>query len=79
MPQSVLDSFSAEYGVRIGYLVYESQEEAIEQIRLGQQADVMVMDSRFIPLMKQENLLQKLEYQYIPNFKTFSQLSGFDF
>ena len=72
MPQSVLDLFSAEYGVRIGYLVYESQEEAIEQIRLGQQADVMVMDSRFIPLMKQENLLQKLEYQYIPNFKNVS-------
>jgi len=72
MPQSVLDAFSAEYGVRIGYLVYESQEEAIEQIRLGQQADVMVMDSRFIPLLKQENLLQKLEYQYIPNFKNVS-------
>ncbi len=72
MPQSVLDAFSQEYGVRVKYATYESQEEAIENIQAGQVYDVAAIESRFIPLLVQANLVAKLDYRQIPNFKNIS-------
>ena len=43
MPQSVLDSFSAEYGVKVTFLAYDSMDEAIAQLRAGMQHDVVVV------------------------------------
>lgn len=72
MPQSVLDTFTEEYGVSIKYLVYESQEEAIANMREGVVYDVVVMDSRFIPLLVQEGLLAKLDQKNIKNLNNIS-------
>ena len=47
VPQSVLDAFSAEYGVEVIYVPYEAQEEAIENIRAGKVYDVVVLDNVF--------------------------------
>jgi len=35
MPQSVLDAFTAEYGVKVTYQTYDSTEEAATQLRAG--------------------------------------------
>jgi spermidine/putrescine transport system substrate-binding protein len=72
MPQSVLDTFTKEYGVKVNYLVYESQEEAIENMKAGHTYDVVVMESRFIPLLVKENLLAELDQRNIPNVKNLS-------
>jgi spermidine/putrescine transport system substrate-binding protein len=72
MPQQVLDAFTQEYGVKIKYLVYESQEDAIATLRSGEAYDVVVMESRFIPLLAQEGLLEKLNQSNIPNLKNIS-------
>ena len=72
MPQSVLDAFTAEYGIKVNYIVYESQEEAIEDIKAGQTYDVVVMESRFIPLLVQQNLLAQLDQRNLPNTKNLS-------
>ena len=72
MPQPVLDAFSREYGVKVTYLVYESQEEAIQNMRAGQRYDVVVMDSRFIPSLVHENLLATINYRNVPNFKNIA-------
>ena len=72
MPQPVLDAFSAEYGVKVSYLTYESQEEAIENIKAGKAYDVVVMESRFLPLLAQAGLLAEIDYRYVPNFKNVS-------
>jgi len=72
IPQSVLDSFTAEYGVKIRYEVYESQEEAIANMRSGQVYDVVTMESRFIPLLAKDGLLAEMDYQNIQNFKNIS-------
>ena len=61
MPQSVLDAFTEEYGVKVNYLVYESQEEAIANMKAGKIYDVVVMESRFIPQLVRENLLAELD------------------
>lgn len=72
MPQSVLDAFTEEFGVKVNYLVYESQEEAIANMQAGQIYDIVVMESRFIPQLVKENLLAKLDQGNIPNSKNLS-------
>jgi spermidine/putrescine transport system substrate-binding protein len=72
MPQSVLDAFTAEYGVKVMYLVYESQEEAIANIQVGDVYDVVVMESRFIPLLARQGLLAELHNENMSNLKNIS-------
>jgi spermidine/putrescine transport system substrate-binding protein len=72
MPQPVLDAFTAEYGIKINYLVYESQEEAIENMKAGEVYDVIVMESRFVPMLVQENLLAELDKRSLGNEKNLS-------
>ncbi len=72
VPQSVLDSFIAEFHINIRYEAYESQEEALENIRAGQPYDVVALESRFIPYAVKEGLLAKLDYENILNFKNVS-------
>jgi spermidine/putrescine transport system substrate-binding protein len=72
MPKSVLDAFTDEYGVKVRYETYVSQEEAIENMRAGQVYDVVVMESRFIPALVNDGLLGDLNHQNILNFKNIS-------
>lgn len=72
IPQSVLDAFSEEYTTKVTYKVYEAQEDAIEQIRSGQAYDVVVMESRFVPLLVEANLLAEIDFGNVPNFKNIS-------
>jgi spermidine/putrescine transport system substrate-binding protein len=72
MPQSVLDAFTEEYGVQVRYLIYESQEDAIANMRAGEIYDVVVMESRYIPLLAQERLLAELHKENLPNLKNIA-------
>src|SRR5262245_55497663 len=72
MPQSVLDAFTAEYGIKVTYDVYGSQEEAISSIKAGKQYDVVVMGHEFIPSMIADSLLAPIDFQSVPNFKNIS-------
>ena len=72
MPQSVLDGFTAEYGIKVTYDVYGSQEEAISSIKAGKQYDVVVMGHEFIPSMIADDLLAPIDFQNVPNFKNIS-------
>lgn len=72
MPQSVLDAFTKEYGVKVKYETYASSEEGAENLLAGKVYDVVVMESRLIPLLTQENLLAQIDYKNVPNFKNIS-------
>jgi spermidine/putrescine transport system substrate-binding protein len=73
MPQSVLDAFSAEYGVKVLYVTYDSQEEAVEQIRTGQvNFDVAVIENDLIPDLVSAGLIAELDPLHIPNIKNIS-------
>ncbi len=65
----VAKQFTAEYDVSIRYLTYESQEEAIENMRAGQVYDVVVMENQFIPSLIADGLIAEIDLQHIPNFK----------
>lgn len=72
MPQSVLDAFTAEYGVRVRYVTYDTQEEAAENIRAGLEYDVAVLPPEFIPQLISEGRLAEIDYRNVPNFRNIS-------
>ncbi len=72
MPQSVLDAFSREYGVKVRYVTYESQEEAVEKLLNGEVFDVAVVENPFIPALVAANRLAEIDFDFVPNFKNIS-------
>lgn len=72
MPQSVLDAFTQEYGVKVHYAPFNSQEEAVANIRSGKVYDVAVVENPFIPSLLAANRLTELNFFHIPNFKNIS-------
>ncbi len=69
MPQSVLEAFTAETGIRVNYVAYESQEEAIANIRAGEVYDLVVLEKDLLPIAIEGGLLAPLDYRNIPNFR----------
>lgn len=69
---SIFDDFAAEYGVEVIYTTYESQEEAIENIRSGAVYDVVVLENQYVPEMIADGLLAEIDYRNVPNFKNVS-------
>jgi spermidine/putrescine transport system substrate-binding protein len=72
MPSSVLDTFTKEYGVKVNYITFESQEEAVENILKGKIYDVAVLENPFIPSMIAAKRLTEINFDHIPNFKNIS-------
>jgi spermidine/putrescine transport system substrate-binding protein len=69
MPQSVLDEFEGETGIHVDYRTYDSQDEAATSIQSGMAYDVAVIAYDWVPTLRREGLLAKLDYQNLPNFK----------
>ena len=69
IPPAVIDAFSQEYGVEVTYLAYETQEEAIDNIRAGETYDLVVLENQFLPEMINEGQLAEIDYRNILNFK----------
>jgi spermidine/putrescine transport system substrate-binding protein len=65
----VADAFQDEYGAKVTHRVYETQEEAIENIRAGYTCDVADIESQLIPQMLSDSLLAEIDYRNVPNFK----------
>ncbi len=72
MPQSVLDAFTNEFGVKVNYVFYESQEEAAQNVRAGLEYDVVVLPPEVIPALIREGRLAEIDYRNVPNFKNIS-------
>ena len=72
MPQSVLDAFTAEYGVKILYPTFQATEEAVQNLRAGQVYDVVVIENPFVPELAAEGLIAEIDHRNVPNFKHIS-------
>jgi spermidine/putrescine transport system substrate-binding protein len=72
IPQSVLDAFTDEYGVKVTYLTYESQEEAVANIEKGEVYDVAIIKNEHILSLAEEGLLAEIDYRNVPNFNNIS-------
>src|SRR5215211_3776863 len=60
LPQSVMDAFTEEYGIAINYVYYETQEEAIQNIRARKNYDLVVLPPELIP--GSDRLQQRAEF-----------------
>jgi spermidine/putrescine transport system substrate-binding protein len=69
MPQSVLDEFAREFGIKVRYDAFQSQEEAVQGIRAGRVYDVVVLEHQLIPQLIAEGRLAELDFRNLPNFK----------
>jgi spermidine/putrescine transport system substrate-binding protein len=72
MPQSVLDAFTREFAVKVNYVTYESQDEALANMRAGKFYDVVVVENRLVPVLVLEGLLSELDFGHLPNFKNIA-------
>ena len=62
MPQSVLDAFANEYGVKVNYVAYSMPEEVVQTIASDTSYDVVVLPPEFIPELITDNRLAKIDY-----------------
>lgn len=72
MPAELLDRFEKETGIKVNFVAYESQEEAIQNMKDGKVYDIVVLDSQFIPGLIQSGMLRQINYANVPNIKYMS-------
>ncbi|MBN1179953.1 MAG: spermidine/putrescine ABC transporter substrate-binding protein [Anaerolineae bacterium] len=70
--QEILDTFEAQSGIHVNYVPYESQEEALEEMRAGAVYDVVVLENQLIVPAVEEGLLAEIDYSNVPNFRNIS-------
>ena len=70
--ETLFDDFEEEYGIRVTYVVYETPEEAVENIRTGEQYDLVVLENAYIPSLIEADLLARIDYRNVPNFSHIS-------
>jgi len=68
----ILAAFEAEYGIKVHYFPYETQEEAIDEIRAGKVYDLVVLENQLIPPLVADGLLAEIDHGNVPNFKNIS-------
>ncbi|HTP01399.1 MAG TPA: spermidine/putrescine ABC transporter substrate-binding protein [Anaerolineales bacterium] len=70
VPQQLLDDFSAEYGIKVNYDTYSSNEEMLAKLQAGASGYDLVIPSDYtVTAMLNQDLLQPIDLAQIPNFK----------
>ena len=72
MPQTVIDAFAKEFGVKVIYEMYDSTEAAAESLRAGKRFDVATIDNNYLAALARDGLIAALDDRNIPNFKNIS-------
>ncbi len=70
VPQSVIDGFTKETGIKVNYETYASNEEMLAKLVSGAQKYDLIQPSEYtIEALIKEKALMPLDYSKIPNFK----------
>ena len=77
----VLEEFTSKTGIKVNYENFNNNEELLAKIEAGStEYDVLFPSDYMVGIMKQKNLLQKLDYANIPNSKHIdSRLKGLNY
>lgn len=69
IPQSVLDDFTKETGIKVVYSTFESNEAMYAKVKLlrGRSYDVVVPSSYFVDLLRRDKLLREIDHSKLPN------------
>lgn len=70
LPTSVIDQFEKETGIKVNYDTYSSNEEMLAKLQAGNTGyDIAVASTYFIEIMRNQEMLAKLNKENIPNIK----------
>jgi spermidine/putrescine transport system substrate-binding protein len=72
VPESILETFSRESGVKVRYEGYQSPEEAAESIRGGGDYDLAAVENQLVPALVAAGLLAEIDRAHVPNFNNIS-------
>jgi spermidine/putrescine transport system substrate-binding protein len=66
----VLAEFTKETGIKVNYLTYDSNESLYTKLKTGGTTfDVIIPSDYMIGKLKEEDMLEKLDFDNIPNYK----------
>lgn len=69
-PDSVIAKFEKEYGVKVVYDDYASNEDMYAKLKAGGSGyDIVVPSGDYVSIMKSQNMLEKIDLSKIPNVK----------
>lgn len=70
LPDSVLQKFTAQTGIKVNYDTYDSNEALLEKLQSGvADYDVVCPSDYMVSILISEGLLQKLDRTQLPNFQ----------
>lgn len=70
LPQEVLNAFAKEYGVKVNYDTYSSNEEMLAKLSAGASGyDIVVPSDYMVTILRKQNLLEPLDKKALPNMK----------
>lgn len=74
VPQDLLDAFSQEYGVKVNYDTYSSNEELLAKLQAGASGyDVIIPSDYMVTIMANLGLLEPIDLNHIPNFANIDE------
>jgi spermidine/putrescine-binding protein len=69
IPQELLDAFGKQYGVKVNYDTYASNEELLAKLQAGAgQYDVIIPSDYTVGIMIAQGMLEPIDIAQIPNF-----------
>jgi spermidine/putrescine-binding protein len=69
IPQQMLDDFTAQYGIKVNYDTYSSNEEMLAKLQAGASGyDVVIPSDYTVAIMVKQNMLEALDRSKITNF-----------
>jgi spermidine/putrescine transport system substrate-binding protein len=74
VPQTMLDSFTKETGIKVNYDTYSSNEELLAKLQAGASGyDVIIPSDYIVTVMIHQDMLEPLDMGKIPNFRSVIQ------
>lgn len=76
VPQSLLDNFTKQTGIKVNYDTYSSNEELMAKLQAGASGyDVIIPSDYTVAILINQKLLEPLEMSKIPNFANIAESS----
>ncbi|OAN46253.1 ABC transporter substrate-binding protein [Chloroflexus islandicus] len=72
MPQELLDAFSAETGIAVEYIGYDTPEEVLAAWEQGAAYDLVIIGNQFISGLVSDKKIASINYANIPNARNLS-------
>jgi spermidine/putrescine transport system substrate-binding protein len=73
--EDTVPNFQKEFGVKVSYDTYESNEEMVAKLQAGASGyDIVVPSGYIIPVMVATDLIGPINKKYLPNFKNLSPI-----